>query len=112
MIKKYKCNKCEEVFNKEFEKENKKISYKKGKLYDFNTGKELIEPEVICPKCKGNEVTQMLNGMPTASYPIDDLTFSVSKKRMADGLYHDQSHKTTEKAKELKDTMQYKKKDD
>lgn len=106
MLKKFKCTKCSESFEKEFPPSHNKIKVVKGKVVDFHTGEPI--PEDINPDCScGGKTIQILNGIPAARFQVADLDFAINRKRMTEGLYNDMSHKSATKAKELKEEMQH-----
>jgi len=105
MIKKYKCSECKNIFENDLGISAKRYKYVEGQVVDYYTNKPL--DKVICPECNKENVVEILDGVPSLNFPLSDLDFSISKKRMQDGLYNDMSHKSKEKSKELKEEMQH-----
>ena len=106
MIKKYKCTECDNVFTITHKKTHSRIKYKNGVLVDFYTEEPVVEDKEVCNKC-GSDVINLLDGLPATKFPLDDLDFSLSQKRMVNGLYDDMSYKSRNKSKELKEEMEY-----
>jgi hypothetical protein len=106
MINKYQCKKCGNTVHIDKKPESRKRKIKNGILVDFYTEKPIVEESILCSMCSSlMEVS--IDGVPSANFPLSDLDFSVSKKRMSEGLYNDMSSKTKKKAKELKQEMNY-----
>lgn len=108
MLKKFKCISCGLIEDVVTESMGIKIrvKVKNGVLVDYFTEKPIVDKQGICTKC-GGSTSIVIDGVPHTNFPIDDLDFSISKKRMAEGLYCDMSSKQKKKSKELKEEMNH-----
>lgn len=106
MHKSYKCLQCKNEFQIDEEKKKSKVKFIEGVLVDYDTG-EPIDNSISCSICKSKDIVQLIEGVPSANFPVGDLDFYISKKRMQDGLYNDMSSRSKKISKELKEEMSY-----
>lgn len=106
MIRNYLCKntKCNHHFTYNSPTTGKTF-FKNGKWYDYNTKIEIVKEIIVCPLCASEAESVCLETAPMTKFPIHDLTYSSSKKRIIDGLYHDASSVTKKRANALRDEM-------